>query len=132
MNKISVIKPPFVTSVNPNEIVPRRGPPPPSVDYNESDGKVNQFYIAIFGNSYKGILPIIRFSYSAVFYLTRVSKPKTALKFHLHGFFTKKKKKKKKKKILSLICKKKNPHLIIRLCFHCKILITFGNAAFLA
>ena len=30
----------IVTTVHPNEIVPRRGPP--SVDYEESDEKVNQ------------------------------------------------------------------------------------------
>ena len=34
-----------LTTVHPNEIVPRRGPP--SVDHEESDSKVSHSYIAI-------------------------------------------------------------------------------------
>ena len=37
-------------TVDPNEIVPRQGPP--SVDYKISDKKVNQIYIALLGHSY--------------------------------------------------------------------------------
>ena len=36
-------------TVDPNEIVPRQGPP--SVDYKISDKKVNQIYIAFLGHS---------------------------------------------------------------------------------
>ena len=36
--------------MDPNEIVPRRGPP--SVDYKISDRTVNQIYIVLLGHSY--------------------------------------------------------------------------------
>ena len=39
-----------ICTVDPNEIVPRQGPP--SVDHKISDRKVNQIYIALLGQSY--------------------------------------------------------------------------------
>ena len=39
-----------IGTVDPNKIVPRRGPP--SVDHKISDKKVNQIYIALLGHSY--------------------------------------------------------------------------------
>ena len=40
------------TTVHPNKIVARRGPTPPSVDYEESDKKDKQICISILGHSY--------------------------------------------------------------------------------
>ena len=85
----------------------------------------------------RGIVSYRHSSYNAVLLYRGIlsnmvfSKPKTALKFYLTRFFHKKEQKLKKN---LWICKTKSlrNHLwpIIRLYFHCIILITRGNAFF--